>query len=142
MAVFHANEFLTNLPDGLKDKTVHIFALTEEGPSDLSIVVTRDAKKGGEDLESYVERQLNALAPRLPAFRLLKKDKTTVDKQPAITFDTTWQTADGKMFQRQVTLHTAKNVLIIAGTCRGDHFKSKWESMFNEFLAGFHLRQS
>ena len=140
MAVFHANEYLVSLPDGLKDKTVNIFSLTDEGPSELSIVVTRDVRKGGEDLEAYVERQLNALMPRLPAFRLLKHEKTTLDKQPAILFDSSWQSPEGRMFQRQITLYAAKCVLVIVATTKGDQLKSKWESMFNEFLAGFRLR--
>lgn len=143
MNVFHANEFLAVLPQGLKDKTVNVFSLTDDGPSELGIVIARDKLGKGEELDAYVARQLQAVAQRLPVYRLLKREDIKVDGQPAMSMDCTWQGPEGKMFQRQVILvaKPAGVVLAISATTRGDRFEAKWEAMFNEFLTNFRLRQ-
>lgn len=143
MNVFHANEFIAVLPEAFKDKTVNIFSLTDEGPSDLGVVVARDNLGKGEDLDAYVARQMQAVAQRLPVYRLLKREDIKIDGQPAMQMDCTWQGPEGKMFQRQVILRAkpAGVMLVISATTRGDRFEARWEAMFNEFLANFRLRQ-
>ncbi|MCC6552356.1 MAG: DUF1795 domain-containing protein [Polyangiaceae bacterium] len=143
MNVFHANEFIAVLPDGLKDKTVNIFSLTDEGPSDLGVVVARDKLGKGEDLDAYAARQFQAVSQRLPIYRLLKREDLKIDGQPAMSMDCTWQGPEGKMFQRQVLIHAkpAGVVLAISATTRGDRFEARWEAMFKEFLENFRLRQ-
>ena len=142
MSVYHANEFIVGLPDGLKDKTVHIFSLTDEGPSELSVVVARERPKSGETLERFGERLLSALIGRLPLFHVNKKEVTSLSGQPAISTDYSWQSPEGKMFQRQIILHArAQNqMLLITATCRGDRMAARWEAMFGEFLTNFRLR--
>jgi hypothetical protein len=143
MNVFHANEFLTVLPQGLKDKTINVFSLTDEGPSELGVVIARDILRKGEDLDAYAARQLQAIGQQLPVYRLLKREDITLDGQPAMSMDCTWQGPEGKMFQRQVLLLVKSSgvVLAISATTRGDRFEAKWESMFSEFLTNFRLRQ-
>lgn len=140
MAVFHANEFLVNLPDALKDKTINMFTLTDEGPSELSVVVSRDRYKS-DDLEAYIERQVAGLLPRMPLFKVVKREKMTVDKHPAVLLDCTWQSPQGKLFQRQVSLYykPTSHMLLITASCK-DPWKPKYESLFNEFLSNFRVR--
>ena len=140
MSVFHANEFLANLPDALKDKTINMFTLTDEGPSEFSVVVSRDRYKN-DDLDAYIERQVAALLPRMPLFKVTKRERIVIDKQPALLIDCTWQSPQGKLFQRQVAIYfkPTSHMLLITGSCK-DPIKPRWEALFNEFLANFRLR--
>jgi hypothetical protein len=141
MTTFQANEFVATLPEALKDKTVNIFSLTDDGPSDLSVVVARDRPAEGEALEAYTERQLKLLQQRLPLFRIVKKDAIVLDKSPAVQVDYTWQSGDGQLYQRQVMVHAPAVglMLILTATCKA-RLEPKWEALFSEFLADFHLR--
>jgi hypothetical protein len=141
MNVFHANEFVTILPDGFKDKTVNIFSLTDEGPSELSIVAARDRPQKGEDLDAYVARQLGVLAQRLTLFRVVRQERTKLDEQPATVVDYTWQSPEGKMYQRQVVVFVKATgaALLLTATSK-DHLEPKWEAAFNGMLANFRLR--
>ncbi len=142
MNLYHGNEFIAALPDGLKDKTVHIFSLTDDGPSDLSVVIARDKPKAGETAERFAERILSGLLGRLPLLQVQKRETITVSSVPAVATDYTWQSPEGKMFQRQVILYAKAHhqMLIITATCRGDSMASKWEGMFKELLENFRLR--
>ncbi|MDI3287315.1 DcrB-related protein [Polyangium sp. 15x6] len=142
MSIYHANDFIVALPDGLRDKTTHIFSLTEEGPSDISIVVARERPKSGETVELFVERLFTLLLSRLPAFRVLKRELLRVDNQPAVSIEYTWTSNEGPMFQRQVVLYAKgpHQMLLLTATCRGDKMASRWSAMFNDFLTNFRLR--
>lgn len=139
--MFQANEFCAPLPEGLKDKTVNIFSLTDDGPSDLSIVVARDRPVEGEALPAYVDRQLAVLRQRLPLFRIVERSDVELDRRPAVQVDYTWQSGDTQMYQRQVIVHAegAGVMLLISATCKA-RLEPTWEAMFDEFLAGFRLR--
>jgi len=140
MSVFQANEFLANLPDALKDKTINMFTLTDEGPSEFSLVVSRDRWKN-DDLDVYVDRQIAGLSPRMPLFKVTKRERLVVDKHPALLMDCTWQSPQGKLFQRQVTVYfkPTSHMLLITGSSK-DPIKPKWEALFNEFIASFRMR--
>lgn len=141
MSIIHATEFVLSLPDSLKDRSINIFSLTDDGPSDFSVVVSRERPQPGETLERFSERALTAMLSRLPLFHVEKREILRVDGQPAIQLDYTWQSKDGKVFQRQVLVHVPRLnvVLLITATCR-DKLGSRWESTFAELLAGFRLR--
>ena len=141
MSLLQASEFALNLPDGLKDRTVNILSIAEEGPSDFNIVVTRERPQAGEALDRFAERMQAALLSRLPLFQVLRREVIRVDNQPATLLDYTWQSPEGRMFQRQVILHARgpNLMLVFTGTCR-DKLASRWEAMFNELLAGLRLR--
>lgn len=142
---FQANEFSTVLPEGLKDKTVNIFSLTDEGPSDLGVVVARDRPVYGETLEAYTERQLTLLQQRLPLFRVLSKGQIEVgadpNKKPALQVDYAWQSGEGQMYQRQVIVHAeaADTMLLFTATCK-TRFEPQWEAMFSEMIANLRLK--
>lgn len=142
MTIYHANDFIVALPDGLRDKTTHIFSLTDEGPSEVSIVIAKERPKSGETVELFIERLFTLLLSRLPAFRVLKREMLRVDNQPAVSIEYTWASPEGPMFQRQVIVYAKvpHQMLLITATCRGDKIASRWATMFNQFLANFRLR--
>jgi hypothetical protein len=138
---YQANEFTTTLPEGLKDKTVHIFSVTEDGPSPLSVIVTRDRPQEGETLDKYAARQTQLLQHRLPLFRVLKKGDAEVDGQPAVQIDYAWQSGEGQMFHRQVMLFApAAGVMLILTATAKTRLEPQWEAMFSAFVAGLRLR--
>lgn len=140
MTTFQAHEFSAGLPQGLKDKTVNIFSLTDEGPSDFSLVVARDQKIEGETFVAYVARQLALLQQRLPLFRAIRKSDMELGRQAAVQIDYTWQSGETQMFQRQVIVFApaASVMLLITATCK-ERLEPRWEAMFSEFLSHFRL---
>lgn len=142
MATFHATEFSLSLPEALKDKTINIFSLTDEGPSALGVVISRDRALEGEKLHAYAERQLTLLQQRLPLFRIVKNGDVTLDGQPALEVDYTWQNGADQMYQRQVFVHAPASgvMVLITATCKGARIEPQWEAMFRELLADFRLR--
>lgn len=141
MGIVHATEFLLNLPDGLKDRSIQLFSLTDEGPSEFNIVVARERPRAGEALERFAERAHSALVARLPGFLMERRELIRIDKEPAILVDYTWQSPEGKMFQRQAIVHARgpNLMLLITATCR-EKLSARWEAMWGDFIAGFRLR--
>jgi hypothetical protein len=85
---FVAQEFtIEGLPPSLKDKTLNIFSLSDEGPSDVSVVVARDKLRPGETLQQYTERQKTLMAQRMARLQLLGEGATQLDGQPAWWID-------------------------------------------------------
>lgn len=141
MNLYHANDFVVSLPDGLKDKSINVFSLTDEGPSEVGIVVVRDRLRPGESLDEMLERQMGTIVKRMPLFQLLRREEVTLDKHPARLTDCTFHPPEGKMFQRQIAVvsKATQAVLLISVSCK-DKLTPKAEAMFNEFLANFRLR--
>lgn len=140
MNIFHANEFVLNLPDQFKDKSVNIFALSDEGPSEFGVVIARDKLASGESLVEYVERQVRILGMRASLFRLLHQNQTLVDKYPALELDYTWLSEGGTMHQRQVTVALKSSLLIsFTATCK-DRISPKWDAAFREMMATLRFR--
>lgn len=141
MPTYHANEFTLDLPRDLHDKTVHIFAMAEKGPSDLSLVVARERPAEGEALEAFVERVLATLSVQLPGLVVLERRTVEVDGERALQTDYTWQSTQGKMFQRQVVAPARPHdlMLLITGTCR-DQMSPDAEQVMAAFVAGLRFR--
>lgn len=138
---FVAHEFtVEGLPASLKDKTINIFSLTDEGPSDVSVVVARDKLRAGEDLQQYTQRQKGLMAQRMARLELLGEGATQLDGQPAWWIDFEWVGPDGPMLQRQVLTMSPRGVaLLVTGTFRGRPSPESLE-VFNKFLVGFRHR--
>jgi len=141
MNVYQTSDFAVVLPDGLKDITVHAFSLSDEGPSEIGIVVAHDRLRRGEDLDAFVERQLAAIALRMPLTRVLRRAETTLDKQPARVVDCAFHPPEGSVFQRQILAlpRSGDRVIMPSMTCR-DKLTPRAEAIFDAFLANFRLR--
>jgi len=62
---FLTNELSFVRPVGFKDKTFHVFTLTDIGPSPLSVVVGRSVVEGDADLETTAQQLLKELGKSL-----------------------------------------------------------------------------
>jgi len=62
---YHTNELSFVRPQGFKDKTFHVFTLTDIGPSPLSVVIGRSAIEANADLETVAQKLLDELSKSL-----------------------------------------------------------------------------
>ncbi|AAZ33694.1 DcrB-related protein [Pseudomonas savastanoi pv. phaseolicola] len=62
---FHTNELSFIRPQGFKDKTFHVFTLTDIGPSPLSVVIGRTPVEADSDLETMSQMLLEDLKKAL-----------------------------------------------------------------------------
>lgn len=62
---FHTNELSFVRPTNLKDKTFHVFTLTDIGPSPFSLAVGRSQIESGSDLETMAQQLLGELKKSL-----------------------------------------------------------------------------
>jgi len=130
---YRTNELTFNLPDGLLDRTVNIFSLTDEGPSEFGLVVTRVPLKAGQSLHSYAATQVAEMRTRMPQFVLIHEIEGVVRGQPAMLLEFTWRSESMTLHQRQVSFRMnalgGPVVVMMTGTCR-DRFSPKWNKAF------------
>jgi hypothetical protein len=139
MSAFYANEFAADLPEGLLDRSVNVFSLRVDGPSDLSIVVTRDDLQPNEDLASYIDRQLATLQERLPQLRLRRREPAVISAQVGERIEITWQSPQGALTQRQIAVVTPRGlVMTFSATFRGTP-SDVHASAFENFLVSVRL---
>jgi hypothetical protein len=69
-AMYHANHATFELPAQLKDKTMHMFTLRDDGPSEFNVVVSHADVKPEEQLDQFGERLTKELTRVLPRFQL------------------------------------------------------------------------
>ena len=65
---YQINEGRFTLPPSATDRSVNMLVLNL-GPGGLTLVVTRDVVQEGEDLDSFLTRQLRPLASQVKNFR-------------------------------------------------------------------------
>ncbi len=143
MGVFYTNEFTTTVPEGLHDRTVNVFTLTDEGPTDLTLVVTRDRLRQGEDLAGYIDRQLAQMQARFAQLRIRRREGAVVGGYPGERLEVSWQTPDGPLTQRQLAVVSPTGpVMVFGATFRGAP-RDEHATAFEQFVAGvrFHNAQ-
>jgi hypothetical protein len=145
LAVYYTNELSLELPTGLKDKTHHIFALTDEGPSAFNIVIARNPVTQEETPESYGDRMVTELARALPDYRLMERAQILVDHEPALRLRYRWLNQGVWMNQTQVSVfHTVspelRQVIQITATTTNDR-SAEWDRVFDDVIASTRLRK-
>lgn len=146
MTLYHMNELIFELPDVLKDKTHHIFSLTDDGPSDFNLVISRNAIGSEETLQSYGTRLQAELAKALPRFEAIWSGTLLVADAPCWGLDYRWLNQGQWLHQRQASLFheigpDRRQVMQITATVRGE-FTAHWRAVFDTMLGSMRLRQS
>ncbi len=133
-----------DLPAPLKDKSINVFALNDEGANDYNLVISR-ADAGGDRTALEVAQRLEAeLGKALASFQLLHRQETTLDAHPAVELAYRWNNNGVRMTQRQTCVLVCgpqpeqPHVLLITATCPGD-FNAKWNESYEQVLASFKL---
>jgi len=131
------------LPDGLTDHTHHVFSLRADGPSEVTIVVSRQPVADDETFASYEARLLPELERGLPGFELAKKSHVHLDAKLALLLEYRWQQRGQDLHVLQVHVFEAadagqRRVIQISATALG-HFSQRWERAFYDLLASARL---
>lgn len=139
MIAYKTNDFAIHIPEFFKDKTVNIFSVTEDGPSEFSVVVTRDRPSDNENIKIYVERKSKELSKSLPKLTLIECVETMLlDGRSAMKLEFTWEGKEGLMHQRQLSTMTTSahgpRVLTFTASSMGG-ISPHWNAMFDEMIS-------
>jgi hypothetical protein len=146
MPQYHANSATFELPDRLKDKTMHMFTLSDDGPSDFSMVISHADTQPGEQLQDFGTRLMNELGRALPRFQLRTMNERLLDGTPAIELAYSWRNDGHFMHQRQViglvegAAEGTVQAILIAATCQKP-FTEEWHATFDQMLDSVRLRR-
>ena len=144
--MYHANHATFELPAQLKDKTMHMFTLRDDGPSEFNVVVSHADVKPEEQLDQFGERLTKELTRALPRFQLKAMTERLVDGAPALELAYSWRNEAGFMHQRQVITLVqggkpgTTEALLIAATCLRE-FSEEWNAAFDAIVDSIKLRR-
>ena len=146
MPQYHTNSATFELPGQLKDKTMHMFTLSDDGPSDFSMVISHADTQPGEQLQDFGTRLMTELGRALPRFQLRSMTERMVDGASAIELAYSWRNDGNFMHQRQlITLvegpvEGSVQAVLIAATCLKP-FTDEWNATFDHMLDSVKLRR-
>jgi hypothetical protein len=144
--LYHANHATFELPAQLKDRTMHMFTLRDDGPSEFNVVISHADVKPEERLEEFGDRLAMELTRALPRFQLKAMTERKVDGTPALELVYSWRNEAGTMHQRQVITLVAgvkpgtREALLIAATCLSA-FSDEWNDAFDAIVDSIKLRR-
>jgi hypothetical protein len=144
--LYHANHATFELPAQLKDKTMHMFTLRDDGPSEFNVVVSHADVKPEEKLDQFGDRLAQELTRALPRFQLKSMTERSVDGAPALELAYSWRNEAGFMHQRQViTLVQGSKpgtieAMLMAATCLRE-FSDEWNAAFDAIVDSIKLRR-
>lgn len=142
---YHANSATFELPKRLKDKTVHMFTLTDDGPNEFSMVISHADVNPDEELEDFGNRLLAEFGRALPRFQLRGMSEREIDGRPAMELAYSWRNDGHFMHQRQIIVFVqgpkegTVQAMMIGGTCL-NAFTDEWNAALDEFLGTVKLR--
>jgi len=143
---YDAHHATFSLPSQLRDRTMHMFVLKDDGPSDFSFVVSHADTQGEEDLAEFSDRLIKEMSRALPKFLLRSMQERQLDGSPAIELTYSWRNNGIFMHQRQVVVLVQGNIpgskqaMLMAGTCPNG-FSEEWLEAFDKILSSVKLRR-
>ncbi|WP_051304931.1 DcrB-related protein [Chitinilyticum litopenaei] len=78
MSNYRINEGQFTLPEGFYDNSANVFTLGTPQSATLNITITRDRLDSGEDLPSYVERQISKMSSHIKGYKLLDRQAIAI----------------------------------------------------------------
>lgn len=143
---YRTNAVTFDLPPQLKDKSMHMFTLQDEGPSDFSMVMSHADTEPGEQVDDFANRLLQELGRALPKFQLKGMSQRTLDGSAAVELAYSWRNDGIFMHQRQVItlmggpVPGTTQALLVAATCPKG-FSDEWNAAFDAVLDSVKLRR-
>ena len=116
---YQINEGRFTLPPSATDRSVNMLVLNL-GPGGLTLVVTRDVVQEGEDLDSFLTRQLRTLASQVKHFKQQERIVLAVGAAalPGLQINSSFKQNNASIHQRQSVVRLAGNgVLVLTLTC-------------------------
>ncbi|WP_052135325.1 DcrB-related protein [Collimonas arenae] len=143
---YRTNELSFTLPPGLKDKTHHVFTITDSGPSPFTLVISHSPIAPEDTLETISKRLVLELGRSLQQFRTIQEPVAVeVAGQHGCRLEYSWMQQGVKMQQKQVCLlHEIpgkRQLIQVAGTssAQGEHGLD-WALRFEQIVATVQLR--
>lgn len=134
------------LPARLRDRTMHMFVLNDDGPNEFSVVVSYADTQGEEDLAEFSDRLVKEMSRALPKFLLRGMSERQLDGSPAVELTYSWRNNGIFMHQRQAIVlvqgraEGGKQAMLLAGTCPNE-FSAEWLAAFDGILDSVKLRR-
>lgn len=145
---FHTNELSFLRPENLKDKTFHVFTLTDIGPSPFSFVVGRSPAPESADLETMAQQLLTELKKSLAHIEWVEPvSPAVVAGVEARQVEFRWRQQGQPVHQRQlIFLHHDEQrrplLMQITGTSNNPKGMTPEErAAFDEIVETLELRQ-
>jgi hypothetical protein len=143
MQPYFINEghFLT--PQGCEDETTNLLEWPpkDEKSGPFSLTINRDEPESGEDLRSYVARQLQSLRQELNRCEILHHKVRRIDGLPAEEVEFTWISDGEKLAQRQAFVIRQGKALAFTATM-AQKFTSHGVWLWETVLSSFRFREN
>jgi hypothetical protein len=142
--LYRTNAATFELPVRLKDKTMHMFTMNDNGPSDFSMVISYAELQSGERLDEFGDRLSAELSKALPKFHLKGMTERVIDDSPAIELAYSWRNEGHFMHQRQVITVVqgetpgSTHAMLVAATFLTS-FNEEWSATFDAVLTSMKL---
>ena len=142
---YRTNHATFELPEQLKDKTVHMFTLNDSGPSEFSVVMTYAEVQPDESLADVGERLEQEMRASLPRFELARSMACLIDGAPALDLHYSWRSDGHLLRQRQLivlvpgAVEGSKQAMMIGATCMRA-FTAQWHAAFESVLDSLRWR--
>jgi hypothetical protein len=142
MSLYHINEGHLRIPNGWEDETTNVLGWPPKNDESnpFSLTINRDEPEIGEDLNTYVARQLQALEAELIGYQLLRRAPSEIDGLPAEEVEFTWVSDGDKMAQRQVYVLHRDKVLVFTATVM-EEFAADGVQLWETILSNFRFRE-
>lgn len=143
---YHTNNATFELPAQLKDKSMHMFVIRDDGPSEFSVVMSQADIEPEETLAGFGDRLLAEMGRALPRFQLRGMKDTQVGGSPAIELAYNWRKESSFMHQRQAVVLVegaapgSRQAMMITATCLAA-FSDEWSAAFDSILSSMTLRK-
>ncbi len=143
MSQYLLNEASFDLPDVLKDRTVHQFVINDKGPNEFTFVISRAEDITQTSLLEFVEYLETQLRKTLPKFQLREKRQHLLPNAVALELNYTWKNGSDWMHQRQVAVlvhgpDQHAKALLFTGTCVKE-FTAHWNQVYEDMLNSLQL---
>jgi len=143
---YHTNSATFELPAQLKDKSMHMFVIRDDGPSEFSVVMSQADIEPEETLAGFGQRLLAEMGRALPRFQLRGMKDTQVGGSPAIELAYNWRKESSFMHQRQAVVLVeggapgSRQAMMVTATCLAA-FSDEWNAAFDIILSSMTLRK-
>lgn len=139
MPTYLMNDAEIEIPDDWVDQSVNLFSASPQPPAPLSLVITRDRLKAGQDLPEFAETKLGELESQLTSLKIVEKRQIEVGGQLALEAELRWTSKQGPVHQRQVYIENGERVLVLTATSPGT-ISAAHASQFEQVLSTLKLR--
>jgi hypothetical protein len=143
---YHTNSATFELPSQLKDKSMHMFVMQDDGPSEFSVVMSQADIAPEDSLADFGDRLLKEMTRALPRFQLRGMKDCEVGGSPGIELAYSWRKESNFMHQRQAVVLVegpapgSRQALMVTATCLAA-FSDEWNAAFDGILASMTLRK-